>query len=219
MRIDFNGKLPVEANLNALKKVQDLDFAIDNETALFIVDMNNGFVRKGALASDRAESIVPDIVKMIDICIDRGAKIVAFTDCHTEDSPEFKIYPKHCIAGTEEVELIDEIKAYEDRLTLIPKNSTNAYVEEATQKQIADFIINRGIKKWVIVGVCSDICIQAFSLSLKTHLISLNIDNDVVVPLSGIETYDAPGHDANFMNVHSLFNMMVNGIKIVGSIK
>jgi len=35
---------------------------------------------------------------------------IAFADCHTDESPEFDAYPKHCMKGTAESEIVDEIK-------------------------------------------------------------------------------------------------------------
>ena len=36
------------------------------DSVLFIVDMNNGFAREGALSSERVEKIIPNIVKAIE---------------------------------------------------------------------------------------------------------------------------------------------------------
>ena len=92
-------------------------------------------------------------------------------------------------------------------------------MEELTQRKILEFIEDKGIKKWIIVGVCSDICVENLAISLKTYFNSVSIDMDVVVPMDAIETYDAPWHNADFMNVVALTTMMQNGIKIVGSVK
>ena len=50
------------------------------DSVLFIVDMNNGFAREGALSSERVEKIIPNIVKAIEGFKGNGDRIVAFTD-------------------------------------------------------------------------------------------------------------------------------------------
>ncbi|WP_341479245.1 hypothetical protein [Clostridium gasigenes] len=41
---------------------------------------------------------------------------------------------------------------------------------------------------------------------------------DVIVPINAVETYDAPWHNANAMNLFSLLDMKTNGIKLVNNI-
>jgi len=66
------------------------------KTLLVIVDINNGFARGGALYSDRIEKLITPIEELAKYMIKNGAEVVAFTDCHSEESPEFTCYPKHC---------------------------------------------------------------------------------------------------------------------------
>lgn len=183
------------------------------DSVLFIVDMNNGFAREGALASDRVEKIIPNIVEVIKKFKKNGERIVAFTDCHKEDAAEFKAFPPHCVEGTKECELVDEIKEYEDIIKLIKKNSTNAFLEEETQIEVND-LVNKGIKKWYITGCVTDICVKQFALTLKTYFNKENLDMDVIVIKNCVETYDAPWHSAEEMSKYSFIDMEQAGIII-----
>lgn len=78
-------------------KVKDLQ---PENTAFIIVDMINGFVREGALASNRAEMAIPAIEKLSKLCDKNQIAKLAFADSHTNASPEFGAYPEHCLAGT-----------------------------------------------------------------------------------------------------------------------
>jgi isochorismate hydrolase len=69
-------------------------------TALVIIDMVNGFCRKGNLYSPRVEFIIDNVVRTFNICKDKGMQIIAFADSHTESSPELAAYPEHCMKGT-----------------------------------------------------------------------------------------------------------------------
>ncbi|NMA67619.1 MAG: cysteine hydrolase, partial [Clostridiaceae bacterium] len=115
-------------------KLKDLN---SDQTALIIVDMINGFVREGALKDKRAEAIIPAQAELSKACDMLNIKKLAFADSHTSESPEFGAYPVHCMAGTSESEVVDELKEI-GGYTLIPKNSTNGFHEEEFQKWLAD---------------------------------------------------------------------------------
>lgn len=182
-----------------------------NQTVLVIIDMVNGFARKGSLKSPRIEELIPEITKLAKSCNDLGIKSLAFADCHTEESPEFEAYPLHCLAGTVEGEIVDEIKEV-GGYTLIPKNSTNGFLEEEFQKWLNE---NQHIDTFIIVGDCTDICIQQFALTLKPWFNLHNQKVRIIVPINAVETYDLGAHSGDLMNVMALYNMMGNGIEVV----
>lgn len=103
------------------------------QTALVIVDMINGFAREGALMSPRVEGLIPGIVKLSEDCDQLNITKLAFADCHTKASPEFDAYPVHCMEGTNEGKIVDELIEV-GGYNLIPKNSTNGFIEEEFQK-------------------------------------------------------------------------------------
>ncbi|MBC2581105.1 cysteine hydrolase family protein [Clostridium sp. DJ247] len=113
--------------------IKDLE---PNNTALIIVDMINGFVREGMLKSSRVEGIIPDIINISKACDELGMAKIAFADSHTEASPEFHSYPVHCIRGTSEEQIVDEIKKV-GGYKLISKNSANGFLEEEFQLWLA----------------------------------------------------------------------------------
>jgi hypothetical protein len=54
---------------------------------------------------------------------------------------------------------------------------------------------------------------------MKAHFNILNRRVNVIVPIDCVDTYDGGLHDADLMNVFSLFNMMGNGINVVKGIE
>ena len=92
------------SNLENLKSlsINNLDL---NKTGLFIVDMNNGFAKEGALSSPRVEEIIDPIADFGKALSSKINTIVAFTDTHDEDAVEFKSYPTHCLRGIWKVKL------------------------------------------------------------------------------------------------------------------
>lgn len=180
-------------------------------TALVVVDMLNGFAKQGALASERVAGLIPPVARIQQHFQAQGSPILAFADAHPEDAAEFVSFPPHCIAGTPESELVDELKAV-GGYTLIPKNSTNGFLEPAFQAWRA---ANEQIDTYVIVGDCTDICILQFALSLKADANRLNRPLRVIVPAAAVDTFDIPGHDGDFMHLTALTLMAGGGIEVV----
>mgnify|MGYP000866748681 CR=1 FL=1 len=187
----------------------------EKETALIIVDMINGFVREGALQSPRAETVIPAIESLSKEIDKRSIKKLAFADSHTDKSPEFGAYPTHCLAGTSESEVVDELKRI-GGYTLIEKNSTNGFHEEEFKKWLNE---NQQINTFIITGVCTNMCVEQFALTLKTYFNMQNKNARVIVPINTVETYDLGIHDGDLMNTMALYNMIVNGIEVVAEVK
>ncbi len=185
------------------------------KTALVIVDMINGFAREGALQSPRVEAVIPEIEKMSKACDEMGIKKIAFADCHTDESPEFGAYPVHCMAGTSEGEIVDELKVI-GGYKLIPKNSTNGFIETEFQNWFEE---NKVIDTFVVTGDCTDICVQQFATTLKTWFNKQNKKSRVIVPVNAVQTYDLGMHNGDLMHVMALYNMTINGVEIVGGIE
>lgn len=193
-------------------KLRDLP---NEETVLIIVDMINGFAREGALQSPRVEGLIPQITELSKECGKLGVKKIVFADCHTDESPEFSAYPAHCKCGTSESEVVDEIKSVGSYL-LINKNSTNGFIEDEFQKWLKN---NGKIKNFIVVGDCTDICVQQFVITLKTWFNMQNKNVRVIVPVNAVDTYDFEMHDADLMNVTAIYNMYGNGIEPVSEIE
>lgn len=185
-----------------------------DRTALVIVDMINGFVREGALMSPRMEALVPVITGLSAECGKRGIKKLAFADNHTDKSPEFGAYPVHCMAGTAECEIVDEIRQT-GGYRLIPKNSTNGFLEDEFSKWLSE---NANVSNFIVTGDCTDICIQQFAVSLKAWFNMKNEQARIIVPVNAVDTFDMGQHDADLLNAVTLFSMAGNGVELVKSI-
>lgn len=196
-----------------IKSVNLNDFDC-NKTVLIIIDMVNGFAKGGALSSKRILSINGRIAALSDSCSKLGIEKIAFADSHSENSPEFKVYPKHCVRGDWESLLTDEI-IKSGKCVLIEKNSTNGFIESRFLEWLEK---NEDIDNFIIVGNCTDICVQQFSLSLKAYYNMKNREKNIIVVKDLVETYDQDFHYSELMSLISLYNMNINGIDIVSTI-
>ena len=76
---------------------------------VFVIDMVNGFIKEGALHDERIADIIPSIQKLLDALACRN---VFVCDNHPPHTREFETFPKHCVIGSEEAEVVDELKPY-----------------------------------------------------------------------------------------------------------
>ena len=184
----------LKSNLDNLPimNLSDLDL---NNTDLFIVDINNGFAKGGALYSPRIESLINPIVNFTKSVSKDIRSIIAFTDYHTNESVELLNYPTHCIKDTIECEIVDELKSIDN----INFDDTDNII---------------------IVGDCTDICIYQLAITLKSYFNQNNINKDIIVPINLVDTYNIDNvHPAELLNIVFLNSMIQNGIKVVKEIK
>jgi len=222
-----NANIQIEAMLETLNSVGTIKLSDLNpeETLLTIIDMNNGFAKAGNLYSPFVEAIIPCVENLAKNCKDKGIKIIAYTDAHTNKSKEFENYPIHCLEDTVESELIDELKEMED-IIILPKNSTNGFISNnpfggtINCGTAFSFIDYTKIKNHIVTGCVTDICVYQYATSLKAFINENNLNAQVIVPVDCVDTFDIPEiHNRDFMNLVFLNSMISNGIKVVKGIK
>ena len=97
------------------------------------------------------------------------------------------------------------------------KNSTCALFAPGMMETLMEMA---NLKRIIIVGCCTDICIQNFALALRNFLDELNIDVEIIVPKNAVETYDIPEiHDRKKYNERAYSVMNDGGIKLVKTMK
>lgn len=187
------------------------------KTKLCIVDVINGFIKCGPLSDESISQIIPEINLLSKVASEKGMEIISFYDNHDEKSPEFESFPPHCLEGTEEASVVDELgwlEAYE-KYKCLPKKSTNAFFEDDIKALTSD---DGKTDTFIVVGDCTDICVLQFALALKVNANANGKRVRVIVPVDCVDTYDAPMHNKNLMNLMSLKIMKNSGIEIVRKI-
>ena len=172
-------------------------------TGLVIVDEVNGFCTVGAgnLAPPHPNPQVDRMVDETDRLARRFAAadwpIMLFLDTHQPDKPE-PPYPPHCIIGTGEEELVDRLKWLEGdaRATLLRKDCINGFVGgmENGRNLVVDWINDNRLDAVLVVGICTDICVMDFVLTLlsaRNHAVTPTL-KDIVVYEKACATYDLP---------------------------
>ena len=170
-------------------------------TGLIIVDAVNGFctVGCGPLAPPAPDGVIDAMVQNINTIAtefkNKGLPILATLDSHSPDIPE-PPYPPHCIAGTGDDELVDDLKwmGDYDHGTFLKKDCINAFVGaiEGNHNTLLDWINTHKIDNIVVVGICTDICVMDLVLTLlsaRNHQLCPTL-SDVYIYEPACATYD-----------------------------
>lgn len=160
------------------------------ETALIVVDMVNGFVNEGVLHDKNIRKIVPRQLELLEEAEKKGSLIILVKDTHNKNATEFKRFGNttHCIKGTSEAELIDELKPFEqkDNVITVEKNSTSL-MESPEFREIVKQAEN--LKEVNFVGCCTDICVFNGAMGLANYYDEWNRDVTINVHEDAIATY------------------------------
>ena len=167
--------------------------------ALMVIDMQNGFLREGNLASSTCLAVLPAVVNEVQQALDAGDHVVFTADTHEVDDKEFEIFPTHCVRGTSEAELVEELQPYlgRDRVHLLRKRRYSAMFET----ELEGLLHRYGITKVRICGVCTDICVLHTTTDLR------NRDINVTVVADATATFDAPEHNHTQIKEQTLAHM------------
>lgn len=199
--------------LQAQLPVRLQPYAIEGRSpGLVIVDEVNGFCTVGAgnLAPPAPDAQVARMVEETDRLARRFAEekrpILAFLDTHEPGKPE-PPYPPHCERGTGEENLVPQLAWLEDCgcATLLRKDCINGFVGgiEASfmggghgqhHNKVVDWINAHRLDSVVTVGICTDICVMDFVLTLlsaRNHGLCPTLQ-DIVVYEPATATYDLP---------------------------
>ena len=163
---------------------------------LVIVDMQNGFLRQGNLASDRCLAVLPAVRREVDHALAAGRRVLFTADTHEIDDAEFAVFPEHCVRGTPEADLVDELLPLlaRDDVLLLRKRRYSALFETEMEGHLHRF----GIDSVRICGVCTDICVLHTTADLRDR------DFPVTVAAQATGTFDGPGHPADEVQEFSL---------------
>lgn len=166
------------------------------KTICFDIDTQLDFMYPGgALYVPGAESIVPLIAKL-----NRAAPLVISTmDAHTEDDPEFQIYPHHCVAGTlgqrkpAETLLENRVllpgRAEGARQLILEKQKLDCFSSPHLRPLLAEL----GADRYVVYGVVTEICVRCAAFGLLKTGKRVEIVTDAIRPLNAVDSENMLG--------------------------
>lgn len=150
---------------------------------LLIIDMLNGFCRKGnplSLSNSTIE-IEQEIESKIKDYQNNNDKYFFICDSHSLDDPEINHpYPPHCLKGTNESKIVDSLKEYVNEGNTIYKNTLSiTYATKLLEK-----LLEANPDEIEITGVCTDICILFAVYELRIRGYKVIVNSKCVLPLN-----------------------------------
>ncbi len=192
------------------------------KTVFFDVDTQLDFLLPtGALSVPGAERIIPTIARLNRYAVDHGIPVVSTTDAHTEDDPEFRTWPHHCVAGTlgqrkPEATLLP-------RRVVIPNRECDFDIDGAQQivveKQTVDAFavpnFARAIERLdagrhVVYGVVTEICVLHAALGL------LKTGKPVLVVIDAIQCLNAEDSRRALAEIQAAGGQLVTADSVTG---
>lgn len=169
---------------------------------VLVVDMVRGFCEEGhnLYVGPTIREIIPRVRDRLREERAKGSHVIFLCDTHDPDDLEFQMFPPHCIRGTEEPEVIPELREFADET--IPKRRYSAFFETNLEERLREL----NPDKIIVVGDCTNICV------LYTVADARNRDYTVEVPADCVATFDADAHRFALNQLQTVLGAEVSGI-------
>lgn len=149
---------------------------------LIIIDMLNGFCRKGNPLSltDSTNEIEEEIKSRILAYQNNNDRYFFICDSHSIRDPEINNpYPPHCIQGTDEAKIINNLENFANQDNILTKN-TLSITHNTGLVEILEALNTTEIE---ITGVCTDICVLFAVYELRIRGYKVIVNSKGVLPL------------------------------------
>lgn len=174
--------------------------------AIIIIDMINDFVYS-KFENKRAQSIIPNILKLKNIADAKGWKVIYLQDSHKPTDPEIKIWGEHAMEGSKGSDIIDELKP-NDRDIIIKKSTYNGFFNTDLERVLRAY----NIKKIIFAGVSTDICV------LNTAANAFYLGFEILVCRECTESINEEAKDFGLDYMQKIYGANILDIKQVGVI-
>ena len=153
---------------------------------VLVVDMLKGFLESGhnLYCGDDCRDIIPNVKMMLERELKAGSGIFFICDNHESDDLEFRMFPRHCVKGSEETEVIPELSNFVTEHNVVPKNRYSGFFNTNLESELK--ALNPEVV--IVCGVCTDICV------LHTVADARNRDYPVEVPSDCVATFNPDAH-------------------------
>jgi len=148
----------------------------------------------GALYVPGAERLIPSIAHLNQLAAQHGFPVISTTDAHTENDPEFRDWPPHCVAGTAgQLKPVETL--LESRATLGPQPGAPIDIagQIIVEKQALDVFTNPNFTalldrlqadRYVVYGVATDYCVRCDAMGLLRTGKPVSIVTDAIAAIN-----------------------------------
>jgi nicotinamidase/pyrazinamidase len=154
----------------------------------FDVDTQLDFLLPGgALYVPGAEKRIAAIARLNRYAAEHGFPIISTMDAHTENDPEFALWPPHCVQGC-----LGQRKPAE---TILPEGAGQIFLEKVTtdcfsNPELPAILDRLGADEYIVYGVVTEICVKNALFGL------LKTGRRVVMVADAVEELDRAAAEA-----------------------
>lgn len=158
--------------------------------ALLVVDMQNDFCPKGALAVAQGDKIIPNINKYIEIFSCGRFPVFATRDWHPKKTAHFKkyggIWPVHCVKNTKGSQFHPKLKLPREAILLYkgmdPREESYSVFQAKDENGIGFLRLLKILKveEIYISGLATDYCVKFSALDALKKGFSVKILMDAI---------------------------------------
>lgn len=124
--------------------------------ALLIIDMLHDYVDEGSpMEMPMARAIVQPLRQRLALERSRGTPIIYINDRHSEDDPDFRVWPRHAVRGTDGARVIPPL-APQPQDRQIDRVSYSAFFETGLESLLNEL----GVTDLILAGQAADACVM-----------------------------------------------------------
>jgi nicotinamidase/pyrazinamidase len=174
---------------------------------VLVLDMLRGFCeeRYPLYVGEAIRQLIPNVRRVLEEETAKGSHIIFLCDSHAPDDKEFEMFPPHCVRGTEETEIIPELRQFADEV--IAKTRFSCFHGTNLEERLRELKPD----KIIVVGVCTDICV------MHTVADARNRDYLVEVPADCVATFDQEAHRYALRHIEKILGARVVGLRAEGT--
>jgi len=187
-----------------------LDYKIDKDSALIIVDVQRDFCLGGNLPVPCGDEIVYILNKYIQKFVEARAQIYATRDWHPSDHISFKsengVWPPHCIQNTEGAEFHKDLILPESSIVI--SKATDSLKEAYSgfdETGLEEDLKQRNIRRVFIGGLATDYCVKS------TVLDALKLGFETILLKDAIRGVNVGSDDSE----RAIKEMIAKGVRII----
>jgi len=174
--------------------------------AVIAVDMLRGFLEPGhpLYGGEACRAILPSSRALLERERAAGSLLVFLADTHDPDDLEFEMFPRHCVRGSAECEVVPELADLAADAIVVPKRRYSGFFATPLDVILRD----RNVTEAVVVGVMTDICVLHTTADLR------NRDYPTTVVSDCVASFDAAQHAFALHHIQAIL-----GARVVPSIE
>jgi nicotinamidase/pyrazinamidase len=149
-------------------------------TVYFDIDTQIDFLfPAGALYVPGAEKLIPTLGRLNRHAVASGQPLISSMCAHSENDPEFRQWPPHCVVGT-----VGQLKPAEllvETQILLQKNQLDIF----ESPDLAPLLASLAADRYVVYGVVTEYCVRLCAMGL------LRLGKPVSIVTDAIQTLNA----------------------------